>query len=187
VKTVKELVALAKAKPGELNYASAGTGSAIHLAMQVFENRTGIELVHVAYKGAAPAITDVLAGHVTIMFATPPSAVEYMRAGKLRALGVSSTRRLAVLPSVPTIAESGYPGFEVNNWYGVVAPAGTPREIVQRLYGELMAVLALPDVRERIAALGNDPTGGSPAELEERIRKEVVLWRKVLTKPNRAR
>jgi tripartite-type tricarboxylate transporter receptor subunit TctC len=183
VKTVKELVAFAKARPAQLNYASAGTGSAIHLAMEVFENTVGIELVHVAYKGAAPAITDVLAGHVPIMFATPPSAVEFMRAGKLRALGVSSTRRLPVLPAVPTIAESGYPGFEVNNWYGVVAPAGTPREIVLRLHNELMAVLAMPDVRERIAALGNDPTGGTPAELEDRIRKEVVLWQKVLTKP----
>jgi tripartite-type tricarboxylate transporter receptor subunit TctC len=183
VKTVKELVALARAKPGQLNYASAGTGSAIHLAMEVFQNAAGIELVHVAYKGAAPAITDVLAGHVTVMFATPPPAVAYMRAGKLRALGVSSTRRLVVLPDVPTIAESGYPGFEVNNWYGVVAPAGTPREIVQRLYNELTAVLAMADVRERISSLGNDPTGGTPAELETRIRKEVALWQKLLPKP----
>ena len=179
VKTVKELVALAKAKPGQLNYASAGTGSAIHLAMELFENTAGIQLVHVAYKGAAPAINDVLGGNVTIMFATPPSAGEYMRAGRLRALGVSSTKRLAVLPNVPTIAESGYPGFDVNNWYAFVAPAGTPREIVTRLNTELNAILALPDMRERIAALGNEPNGGTPRELDGRIRKEVVLWQKV--------
>jgi tripartite-type tricarboxylate transporter receptor subunit TctC len=182
VKTVKELVALAKAKPGQLNYASAGTGSAIHLAMELFESTAGIQLVHVAYKGAAPAINDVLGGNVTIMFATPPSAGEYMRAGRLRALGVSSTKRLAVLPNVPTIAESGYPGFEVNNWYALVAPAGTPREIVTRLNTELNAILALPEMRERIAALGNEPNGSTTRELEERIRKEVVLWQKVFAK-----
>ena len=182
VKTVKELVALAKAKPGQLNYASAGTGSAIHLAMELFESTAGIQLVHVAYKGAAPAINDVLGGNVTIMFATPPSAGQYMRAGRLRALGVSSPKRLAVLPAVPTIAESGYPGFEVNNWYAVVAPAQTPRDIVTKLNGELNAILALPDMRERIAALGNEPNGSTPRELEERIRREVVTWQKVFGK-----
>jgi tripartite-type tricarboxylate transporter receptor subunit TctC len=182
VKSVKELVALAKAKPGQLNYASAGTGSAIHLAMELFESTAGIELVHIAYKGAAPAINDVLGGNVTIMFATPPSAGEYMRAGRLRALGVSSTKRLAVLPNVPTIAESGYPGFEVTNWYAMVAPAGTSREIVTRLNTELNAMLALPDMRERIAALGNEPNGSTPRELEERIPREVGVWQKVFAK-----
>ena len=179
VKTVRELVLLAKAKPGQLNYASAGTGSAIQLAMESFESAAGIKLVHVPYKGSAPAINDVLGGQVTIMMATPPSAGEYMRAGRLRPLGVSSARRLAVLPNVPTIAESGYPGFEVNNWYGMVAPAGTPREITAKLNNELNAILALPDMRERIAALGNEPTGSTPAEFGERIRKEVAHWQKI--------
>ncbi|MDB5924694.1 MAG: transporter, partial [Betaproteobacteria bacterium] len=137
VRTVKELVSLAKARPGELDYASAGTGSAIHLAMELFQNASGIDVVHIAYKGASPAITDVLGGQVPLMFATTPPAVEHMRTGKLRALGVSSARRLAVLPAVPTIAESGYPGFEVNNWYAVVAPAQTPRPIINKLNGEL--------------------------------------------------
>jgi len=124
----------------------------------------------------------VLGGQVTIMFATTPPAVQFMRVGKLRALGVSSPKRLAVLPNVPTIAESGYPGFEVNNWYGMVAPANTPREIVARLNGELNAILALPDVKERIAALGNEPDGGTPEQFAQRIRKEVGVWRKVFAK-----
>ncbi len=179
VKSLKELVALAKSKPGQLNYASAGNGSAIHLAMEIFESAAGIQLAHIPYKGAAPALTDVLGGQVTIMFSTAPPSVDFIHAGRLRALGVSSAKRLPVLANVPTIAESGYPGFEVNNWLGLVAPAQTPPEIIARLNNEMNAMLALPEVRERIAALGNDPAGGTPAQMGDRIKKEVVELKKV--------
>ncbi|MEA3154800.1 MAG: hypothetical protein QOK44_2389 [Betaproteobacteria bacterium] len=187
VRTVKELVSLAKARPGELNYASAGTGSAIHLAMELFQNASGIDVVHIAYKGASPAITDVLGGQVPLMFATTPPAVEHMRTGKLRALGVSSARRLAVLPAVPTIAESGYPGFEVNNWYAVVAPAQTPRPIINKLNGELLAIVRLPDAKERIAALGNEIETSTPEQFDAQLRKELVMWQNVLGKKKQKR
>ena len=182
VKTVKELVALAKRQPGQLNYASAGTGSAIHLAMETFQSTAGIQLVHIPYKGAGPAMNDVLGGQVTIMFTTAPPAVGHIRAGKLRALGVSSVKRLPVLPNVPTIAESGYPGFEVNNWIGMVAPAHTPREIIVRLNSEMNAMLALAEVKERITSLGNDPAGGTPEQMGDRIKKEVALWQNVFAR-----
>jgi tripartite-type tricarboxylate transporter receptor subunit TctC len=182
VKTVRELVILAKAKPGQLNYASAGNGSAIHLAMEMFESAAGIQLVHIPYKGAAPALTDVVGGQVTIMFATGPTSVDFINGGRLRGLGVSSVKRLAVLPKLPTIAESGYPGFEVNNWLGMVAPAQTPPDIIARLNSEMNAMLALPDVKERIASLGNDVAGGTPEQMGERIKKEVAELRKVFAK-----
>ena len=179
VKTLKELVALTKAKPGQLNYASAGNGSAIHLAMEMFQSTAAIQLVHIPYKGAAPALTYVIGGQVTIMFTTAPPAAEYILAGRLRALVVSSAKRLPLLPSVPTIAESGYPGFEVNNWLGIVAPAQTPREIIARLNSEMNAMLALPEVSERIKSLGNDPAGGTPKQMGDRIKREVVQLQKV--------
>lgn len=181
-RSVKALVAMAKAKPGELNYASAGVGSAIHLAMELFQNAAGIALVHIPYKGAGPALTDVVGGQVLMMFATPPAAIGYVRAGRLRPLGVSSLARLPVLPEVPTIAESGYPGFEVNNWYGVLAPAGTPPELVARLGSSINAVLAMPDVKARIAAVGADPAAGTPEQFAARIEREMANWTRVLGK-----
>lgn len=183
VKSVKELVALAKSKPGQLNYASAGEGSAIYLAMARFQNVTGIDVVHIPYKGAGPALTDVLAGQVPLMFIATPPAVGYIKLGKLRGLGVSSAHRLAVLPDIPTIAESGYPGFEVNNWYAVVAPAATPRDIVARLNTEINAILAAPDIKDRIAASGAVPAGGTPEEFGKRLETEMAIWSKVLGKP----
>lgn len=181
-KSVKDLVTLAKAKPGQLNYASGGTGSAIHLAMEVFRNATGIDVVHIPYKGAGPALAEVVGGQVLMMFATPPAAIPYIKAGRLRPLGVSSPKRVAVLPEVPTIAESGYPGFEVNNWYGLLAPANTPREIVSRLNSSVVKVLALPDVKERIAALGAEPQSSTPQQFGERLKQEMATWQRVLRK-----
>jgi tripartite-type tricarboxylate transporter receptor subunit TctC len=187
VKSTKELVALAKARPGQLNYASAGEGSAIHLAMALFQNVTGIDVVHIPYKGAGPALTDVVGGQVTVMFIATPPAVGYVKAGRLRALGMTSARRLAILPEVPTIAESGYPGFEVNNWYAVMAPAETPKEIVARLNSEINALLQSPDARERISGLGADVAGGTAEQFAQRLQGEIATWRKVLAKkPARA-
>ncbi len=181
-KSVKELVALAKAKPGQLNYASGGTGSAIHLAMEVFRNATGIDVVHIPYKGAGPALAEVVGGQVPMMFATPPAAIPYIKANRLRPLGASSPQRIAVLPGVPTIAESGYPGFEVNNWYGLLAPSNTPHEVIERLNGTIVKVLALPDVAQRIAALGAEPQSSTPQQFGERLQKELATWQRVLRK-----
>jgi tripartite-type tricarboxylate transporter receptor subunit TctC len=183
VYSVKALIAAAKAKPGQLNYASAGVGSAIHLAMEYFERAAGIRLVHVPYKGAAPAINDVLGGQVPIMFTGLSTSVDFIRTGRFRALGITSAKRHAILPDVPTIAESGFPGFEVNSWMGIVAPALTPQEIITRLNGETNAILKLADVQRFFAKTGPDPAGGAPEELGDRIKKEVVLLREVLGTP----
>ena len=183
VTTVKALVALAKAKPGQLNYASAGTGSAIHLAMEGFQRAAGIQLTHIQYKGAAPAMTDVLGGQIPIMFGATSMAVTHIRSGRLRPLGVGSAKRLAVLPDVPTIAESGLSGFEANGWQGIIAPAQTPRDVVMRLNSETNAILNLEDAIQFFAKIGYDPAGGTPEELSDRIKDEVVLWRKVLGAP----
>jgi tripartite-type tricarboxylate transporter receptor subunit TctC len=182
VKTVKDMVALAKSKPGQLNYASGGVGSAIHLAMELFASRANIDVVHIPYKGAGPALTDVLGGQVLTMFATPVAAMPYIKTGRLRPLGVSSLKRLAFLPDVPTIAESGYPGFEVNNWYGMLAPADTPRELVTRLNTMVNALLAMPDVKERVGGLGAEPQPGTPEQFAQRVSKEVSGWTQVLGK-----
>jgi tripartite-type tricarboxylate transporter receptor subunit TctC len=183
VKSVKDLVALARSKPGQLNYASAGDGSAIYLAMAMFQNTAHIELVHIPYKGAGPALIDVVGGQVPMMFIASPPAVGFISAGKLRGLGVSSARRLAILPDIPTIAESGYPGFEVNNWYSVMAPADTPSAIIARLNAEINAILAAPEVRERIAALGAEPAGGTPEQFGRQLKVEMAAWAKVFGKP----
>jgi tripartite-type tricarboxylate transporter receptor subunit TctC len=182
VKTVRELVALAKSRPGQLNYASAGEGSAIYLAMAMFQNTAGIDVVHIPYKGAGPALVDVVGGQVPMMFIASPPAVTYVNSGKLRALGVSGVKRLPVLPEVPTIAESGYKGFEVNNWYGVLAPGETPRAVVTRLNSDINALINSADVRERMAALGAEPAGGTPEQFAQRLRDEIALWHKVFAK-----
>jgi tripartite-type tricarboxylate transporter receptor subunit TctC len=187
VKSVRELVALAKSKPGQLNYASAGEGSAIYLAMAMFQNTAGIDVVHIPYKGAGPALIDVVGGQVPMMFIASPPAVGFVNAGKLRGLGVSGVKRLAVLPDIPTIAESGYRGFEVNNWYAVMAPAETPNAVVMRLNSEVNALLATPDIKERIAALGAEAAGGTPEQFGQRLRDEIALWRKVFAKPGKAK
>jgi tripartite-type tricarboxylate transporter receptor subunit TctC len=182
VKSVKDLVALARSKPGQLNYASAGDGSAIYLAMAMFQNTADIELVHIPYKGAGPALIDVVGGQVPMMFIASPPAVGFISAGKLRGLGVSSAKRLAILPDIPTIAESAYPGFEVNNWYSVMAPADTPGAIIARLNTEINAILAAPEVKERIAGLGAEPAGGTPEQFGRRLKAEMAAWAKVFGK-----
>jgi tripartite-type tricarboxylate transporter receptor subunit TctC len=180
VKTVKDLVALAKSKPGQLNYASAGTGSAIHLTMELFINATGINILQVPYKGGAPALTDVIGGQIPMMFLTIPPALQHVRAGRVRALGVTSSKRLASLPEVPTISESGVPGFEDYEWQGVIAPAGTPRDVIVKLHSEIVRTLAIPEVRERISGLGADVVGGTPEQLNDFIKAEVARWGKAI-------
>ena len=172
VKSVSELVRFARARPGQLNYGSAGTGSAGHLAMEMFRTRAGLDMVHVPYKGAGPALTEVMAGQVSLLLSNPLGSVSLVRAGRLRALGVSGPRRLAALPDVPTIAESGLPDFSATFFLGLLGPAGMPREIVGRLNAESNKALQRRDTQEWMATQGMEPMGGSPEELAARIRSD---------------
>jgi tripartite-type tricarboxylate transporter receptor subunit TctC len=175
-KTVKELVKLLTAAPDKYNYASGGVGSTQHLAGELFAQRAGVKMTHIAYKGEGPATTDLVGGQVTIMFMSPITSMQYIRAGKLRAVAVTSTERMKQLPDVPTIAESGYPGFETTAWFGLVAPAGTPDPIVRRLNEVLAAALRTPEVTEKLNALGAQPGGGTPTDFGDLVRKEIPRW-----------
>ncbi len=177
---VRELVALAKAQPGKLNYASGGSGVTNHLIMEMFKHTAGLEMTHVPYKGGPPAVTDLIAGQVSLMFETGPGILPHVRSGKLRALGVGSVKRSAATPDLPTIAEQGYPGFDGVAWIGLVAPAGVPRPIVEKLAAETAAIIALPDVRERLLALGAEPAANTPDEFGAYIRSEIAKWGKVI-------
>ena len=179
VKNVKELIWFAEARPGQINYASAGTGTNPHLCMELFLSMAKIKVVHIPYKGSAPAIVDLVAGQVPLSMATMLTGLPHVRSGRLRALGVSSAQRTAVAREVPTIAESGVPGYEAVQWYGVLAPAHTPKDIVARLHKELVAILQMPDVKERFAADGGDPGGNTPEDFARYIRTETEKWAKV--------
>jgi len=178
--TVKELIALAKAHPGEINFASSGHGTPAHLAGELFNSMAGVKLVHVPYKGAAPALADLLGGQVQIMFSTMPPALPHVKDGKLRALAVTSLKRSPAMPGLPTVDEAALPGFEANTWHGVVLPAGAPGAIVARLNREIVAILHLPDVVERLSAQGAEPVGSTPEEFAAYIRSETVKWAKVV-------
>jgi len=180
VKSVTELVAYARRYPGKLNYASSGSGAAAHLAGELFKTMTGVDLVHVAYKGAQPALTDLIAGQVQVMFATSASAIPFIHAGKLRALAVTTARRSASVPDLPTVSEAGVPGFEAITWHGVVVPAATPRPLVERLNRDIVGALAQPDLRERLAALGAEVRAGTPREFADYIASEIPKWSKVV-------
>ena len=179
-KTVKELVALAKSKPDGLTFAMAGAGSAPHLAGIEFALRTGVRWTYVPYKGGSQAVTDVVAGHADVLFNGMLPTYPFVTSGKLRALAVSSAKRVAAAPDLPTIAESGLPGFETGSWQGVLAPAGTPREVVVKLNAELRRILALPDVKERLAAQGTEVRAGTPESLATFMRNEIARWAKVV-------
>ena len=176
---MKELIALAKAKPGQLNYGSV-PGSASHLSTELFKMMAGVNIVHIPYKGAAPATTDVIAGQIQMSFASTPGSVPVVKSGKVRALGVTSAKRIAKLPDVPTVAESALPGYEASVWYGVVAPAHTPREIVQRLNTEIAKIVATPSHRERMLAGDFEPTTSTPEQFGAFIRSETAKWGKVV-------
>jgi tripartite-type tricarboxylate transporter receptor subunit TctC len=184
VRSVKELIALAKAKPGQLNYASSGAGQSTHLSMELFKSMAHVNMIHVAYKGSSPAITDLLGGHVLLMFDNMPSALPHAKAGKLRGIAVSTARRSPVMPDVPTVAESGLPGFEVSVWFAVLAPAATPREIVERLNGILVKALQSADVRERLSSQGAEPIGGTPADFTAVMKRDLAKWAKVVKDAN---
>lgn len=183
-KTLAELIALAKAKPGTLNYASPGNGSIPHLAGELLKRSAGLDIVHVPFNGVAPATNAVLAGDVQIFFAQSSAALPQWRAGKVVALGVATRKRLASAPELPTIAEQGLPDFEATSWYALVAPAGTPAAIIDRLHVEIVRALALPDVREKIAALGAEAVGNSPTEFAAMQRAEAARWTRLAKEAN---
>ena len=178
-KSVKELVAMAKAKPGSINFASAGAGSTAHLAGEQFKYLAGIDIVHVPYKGAGPALTDVIGGQVQMLISAYSSAFPHIKAGKLRALGVTGTKRIVSAPDLPTIAET-VPGYEVLSWYGLHAPKGTPPTIISRLHREMAAMTRKPEMAERLTVLGIEPEGNSPQEFLAQIRVEIAEWGKVI-------
>ena len=175
-KSTAEFIALAKAKPGSINYASAGNGSANHLAMEMFRAFAGIDVVHVPYKGFGPAMTDLLGGQVACAFASTLASLPHVKAGKLRALGISSARRSAVAPDVPTIAESGLPGFDVNEWQMLLAPAGTAPSIIERMQREVANALRQDQVKTRLTELGATAVGSTPAEAAAFLKRELARW-----------
>jgi tripartite-type tricarboxylate transporter receptor subunit TctC len=179
--TIQELIALAKAKPGLLGYASSGSGTGGHLSGALLASMAGIDIQHIPYKGVAPATTDLLGGHVQMMFGGLLAALPYIKSGKAKALGVVTPKRATLAPDIPTVAESGLPGYEIVSWYGVLAPAGTPKPIVSRLHGEIMKILQLPDVRERLYVKGGlEHIGISPEEFAATLRREIPEYARIV-------
>ncbi|XDF34560.1 tripartite tricarboxylate transporter substrate binding protein [Paracidovorax avenae] len=179
-KTVQELIAYAKANPGKINFGSSGSGSSIHLSGELFKSMAKVDMQHVPYKGSAPAVTDLLGNQIAIMFDNMPSAIQHVRSGKLRAIAVTTARRSPELPDVPTIAESGVPGYEATSWFGMFAPAGTPAPVVAQLNATIVKVLAQPDIRKKLAEQGAEAAGETPAQFADFIQKESVKWGRVV-------
>jgi tripartite-type tricarboxylate transporter receptor subunit TctC len=183
-RTVQELIATAKADPGKMAFASSGNGSAQHLAGELFRQGAGLEMVHIPYKGGAPALQDVMGGQVPVFFANMASGLPHVKSGRLRALAVTGTKRSPAAPDVPTVAESGVPGYEVYEWNAVFAPAGTPAAIVQRLHAEFAKALRAPEAKERIDALGGEIAALSPAETDRWLRAQMEKWANVVRTAN---
>ena len=179
-KSVQELIALARAQPDKLSYGSSGAGNAGHLAGELFNGMAGIKMVHIPYKGGAPAMIDLIAGQVQLVFASAPTAVPQVKAGKIRGLAVTTARRSIILPDLPTIAEAGLPGFEADNWYGVVTVMKTPRPIVERLHAEIVRALHLPDVKQALLTQGLEVRTSTPQEFGSYMRSEFDKWAKVI-------
>lgn len=184
IHSVKDLIDLARAKPGALDFASGGQGSSAHMSMELFKYMTKTNLNHIPYKGATPALTDIIAGTVPVMFVNLPPAMGHIRSGKVRALAVTTAERWKSLPDVPTVAESGVPGFETVAWFGLLAPAGTPRPVIERLAAEIHKIVQMPDVRARIEGTGAQEIGGTPEEFAARIRGDVDKWKRVAEAAN---
>ena len=180
INTVKDLIAYAKANPGKVNMASSGNGTSIHMAGELFKSMTKTYMVHLPYKGSPPAVTDLMAGNVDIMFDNLPSSINYIRAGRLKALAVTSAKRSPAFPDLPTIAEAGLPGYDMATWYGLVAPANLPVEIRNRLNKELQSILADPKFKDKLIAQGADPMPGSPEQFSAFIKSEIEKWRKLI-------
>ena len=180
VKTVKELIDYAKANPGKLNYASSGSGTSIHLSAELFKTLAGVDMLHIPYKGSAPAVTDLLAGQVQVMFDNLPSSLAHVKAGKLRAIAVTTAKRSPALPDVPTIAEAGLPAYEASSWFGLHAPARTPRDIVNKIYGTVSKALQSKEMAERLSSQGAEAVGNTPEAFTEFVREEIQKWAKVV-------
>ena len=183
-KTLAQFIEMARAKPGQLTYSSGGNGSAAHITFEYFKLRTKIFMLHIPYRGTAPSVTDLIAGQVDATFTGGPAVMPHIKSGRLRALAVSSTQRVAALPDVPTMAESGYPGFEADQWYGVVAPAGTAPVLVAKLNAEINKALALPEVQQQLALEGATPTPNTPKAFGELIAREIPRWAEVVKAGN---
>ena len=183
VKTVRDLITLAKSRPGSINYASSGSGGAPHLAAELFNSLAGIKMIHVPYKGSSPSFTDVLGGQVPITFDSLTQGLPYVKTGRLRAVATLGPKRTQVLPDVPTVNET-LAGYEVVNWFGIVVPAGTPREVIARLHSEIVKILRMPDISERLSAQGSDPVGSSPDEFGAFMKSETAKWARVIKEAN---
>ena len=179
-RNMRELIALANSRPGEINYSSSGTGSSQHLAGELLKSLAHIDIVHIPYKGSPPALIDLLGGRVVLMCSTIAPAMPLVRSAKLRALAVTSLKRSAAAPEIPTVAQSGLPGYEATAWQGVLAPAGTPREIIVKLNSELVRIVNLPDVRRQLGEQGYEPAGNSPEEFAAYINSEIAKWTRVI-------
>jgi len=177
---VRELIALFKANPGKYSYGSGGNGSSAHLSAELFKSMAGVDVVHVPYKGASPALTDVIAGRVAMFIGNLPPAMPHIKSGNVRALAVTTAQRSPLVPDIPTLAESGLPGFETVAWFGLLAPTGTPKPVVDKLQAEVARIVREPDIRERIAALGGEPVGNSPEAFSAIVKGDVAKWKKVV-------
>jgi tripartite-type tricarboxylate transporter receptor subunit TctC len=184
IKSVKELIAYAKANPGKLSYGSPGNGSTAHLSMELFKSMTGTNLVHIPYKGSAGVLADVMGGQIAVTIDNMPVYLPQVKAGKIRALAVSPAKRSTAAPDIPTIAEAGVPGYDSGAWFGLLAPAGTPRAIVEKLSVETARILKLPDISKRISELGAEPVGSTPAQFTALIKDEITKWAKVIKDAN---
>lgn len=184
VRNARQLIALAKAKPDEIIFGTAGQGTIIHLSTELFLYMAGVRMTHVPYKGGAPALVDLMAGQIQLQWTPPQTGLAHVKAGRLRALGMTSLERSKADPDIPTFAESGLPGYEATNWHAMIGPKGMPRPIVDRLNSEVRKIIAQKDMENTMQANGVDPTGGTPEQLAEHIRKEVELWRRVIAKAN---
>jgi len=184
VKNVRELIAFAKAKPGYLNAGSSGVGTPNHFGTELLKWLAGVDIVHVPYKGGAPALTDLLGGQIQMAFSSVPAVLPHIKAGRLVALGVGSAKRSPALPNIPTIAEAGVPGYEYTTWYGIFAPAKTPRTLIARLNTEIVKAMETPDIKDRFTALGGDPDPGTPEELRAYMANESAKWAKIIKAAN---